>query len=83
MTPDETVCLNCGNPLVVDTRKDDFKKRFGIVIKYFMFGAAGLTALSLFVNVGVPFIVNVSVTVVLFLVQNSAKEMMIDQEEKK
>jgi hypothetical protein len=73
MIPSETVCLTCGAPVEVDTRKDEFKARFRTTIKWFMFLTAGMTALSLFMDVGVPFMVNVSVTVVLFLVQNSAR----------
>ncbi len=83
MTPAETECLNCGAPIHVDTRKDDFKARFRTGIKYFMYGSAILTLASIFVDVGVPFVMGISVTIVLFLVQNSAQEMLIDQEEKK
>lgn len=83
MTPDEKECLNCGAPIHVDTRKDDFKARFRTVIKYFMYGAAILTLASLFVDVGVPFVMGISVTIVLFLVLSSAQEMLIDQDEKK
>lgn len=83
MTPDEKECLNCGAPIVVDNSKDAFKARFRTFTKYAMYGTAILTLASIFVNVGVPFVLNISVTIILFLVQNSAQEMMMDQNDKK
>jgi hypothetical protein len=83
MTPTETVCLACGAPVQVDTRADDYKARFRTGIKYFMFGTAALSLASLFVDTGVPFVVGISVTIVLFLVQNSAQEMLIDADDTK
>lgn len=80
MTVQESECLNCGSKVQDNKPKSDARSRFRTVIKVLVFGCAALTVASLFVSVGPSFATCASVTVVLFLVLNSAEEMLIDRD---
>jgi hypothetical protein len=82
MTPTETECLNCGATIEVKTAKDTAKAKFRSVIKLLMYASAAMAAASLFVNVGPSFMTCMCVTIVLFLVLNSAEEMLIGNNKK-
>lgn len=79
MTTHETECLNCGGK-VQGKPKSDARSRFRTAIKLLVIACAALTVASLFVSVGPSFATCASVTVVLFLVLNSAEEMLIDRD---
>lgn len=81
MTPQEITCLACGATIKVEP-KSDVRTKFRTLIKGFLLASAGLTIASLFVDVGASFTMCVSVTIVLFLVLNSAQDMLIDREKK-
>ncbi len=80
MTSTETQCVSCGQVVQDVKPKSDAKTRFRTGIKYFMFFCAGLSLISLFVDVGPSFPVCASMTFLLALIQSSAQEMLIDRE---
>jgi hypothetical protein len=80
MLPTETECISCGGVVQDNKPKSDAKSRFRTGIKYFMFACAGLSVVSLFVDVGPSFMICVSMTVLLGIIRSSAEEMLIDRE---
>lgn len=80
MLATETKCLNCGGVVHDEAPKSDAKSRFRTGIKYFMFLCAGLSVLSLFINVGPSFAVCASMTLLLGIILSSAEAMLIDRE---
>ena len=79
MTPTETECLNCGAVLEVKTAKDTAKAKFRSIIKLLAFASGAMAIASVFVDVGASFMTCMCVTIVLFLVLNSAEDMLIDR----
>ena len=77
MTPTELECLNCGATIEVKTAKDAAAAKFRSIIKLLAMASGIMAIASLFVNVGPSFITCLCVTIVLFLVLNSAEEMLI------
>lgn len=80
MLATETQCVNCGGVVQDNKPKSDAKSRFRTGIKYFMFACAGLSVLSLFIDVGPSFTVCASMTLLLGIIHSSAEEMLIDRE---
>lgn len=80
MTAQETECLSCGGKIQNNKPKSDARSRFRTGIKLLAFACSALTIASLFVSVGPSFATCASVTIVLFLVLNSAEEMLIDRD---
>lgn len=79
MTPTETECLNCGATIEVKTAKDTAKAKFRSIIKFLTMASFAMAIASIFVEVGPSFMTCICVTIVLFLVLNSAEDMLIDR----
>jgi hypothetical protein len=82
MTPTETECLTCGATIEVKTAKDTAKAKFRSIIKLLALVSGAMAIASLFVNVGPSFMTCLCVTIVLFLVLNSAEDMLIGNTKK-